>query len=124
MGEAGFDNAKNFVTNHCLHKKGEVDIDDGQRQGSFGREIGVVYCDGMNLNQASMSNNLAVILTEFCDVSEFSSGIADIFMHNSWGTGMVGFNRPSIDPANPGAGNDQLGLTWINPKEILFRLPH
>jgi DNA-binding beta-propeller fold protein YncE len=73
VGEAGFDTAKNFVTSHCLNKKGEVDIDDGQRRGSFGREIGIVYCDGMNLNQALMSNNLAVIETQFCDVSEFAS---------------------------------------------------
>jgi DNA-binding beta-propeller fold protein YncE/endonuclease YncB( thermonuclease family) len=73
VGEAGFDTAKNFVENHCLNKNGEVDIDEGQRQGSFGREIGVVYCGGMNLNQALMSNNLAEIITDFCDVSEFAS---------------------------------------------------
>ena len=64
---------KSFVEEHCLNKNGEVDLDDGQRGGSFGREIGVVYCDGMNLNQALMSNNLAVILTEFCEISEFAN---------------------------------------------------
>lgn len=51
-GQPGFDSAKDFVENLCLSKNGQVDIDDGQRQGSFGREIGVVYCDGINLNQA------------------------------------------------------------------------
>jgi len=72
-GEPGFHSAKTFVQNLCLGENGEVDIDDGQRQGSYGREIGVVYCDGVNLNQALMSNNLGVIDTEFCDVSEFSN---------------------------------------------------
>jgi endonuclease YncB( thermonuclease family) len=72
VGEQGFDTAKNFVEKLCLDKNGEVDIDDGQRQGSFGREIGVVYCDGVNLNSELMSKGYAVISTEFCDVSEFS----------------------------------------------------
>jgi endonuclease YncB( thermonuclease family) len=72
VGEPGFDTAKNFVEKLCLDKNGEVDIDDGQRQGSFGREIGVVYCDGVNLNSELMSKGYAVISTEFCDVSEFS----------------------------------------------------
>jgi micrococcal nuclease len=73
VGEPGFDTAKNFVEKLCLDKNGEVDIDDGQRQGSFGREIGVVYCDGVNLNSELMSKGYASTSTEFCDVSEFSA---------------------------------------------------
>jgi len=72
VGESGFYTAKNFVEKLCLGKNGEVDIDDGQRQGSFGRQIGVVYCDGVNLNSELMSKGYAHIITEFCDVSEFS----------------------------------------------------
>jgi len=72
VGESGFYTAKNFVEKLCLDKNGEVDIDDGQRQGSFGRQIGVVYCDGINLNSELMSKGYAVILTQFCDISEFS----------------------------------------------------
>ena len=53
-----------------------------------------------------------------------TDGIADIFMHNSWGTGTVGFNLPSTDPSKPNPGEDEFGLTWINEKEILYRLPH
>jgi hypothetical protein len=26
-------------------------MDEGQRQGSFGREIGMLYCEGVNVNQ-------------------------------------------------------------------------
>lgn len=72
VGEAGFYSAKNFVEKLCLDRYGEVDIDDGQRQGSFGREIGVVYCDGVNLNSELMSKGFAIISTEFCEISEFS----------------------------------------------------
>ncbi|HZL24196.1 MAG TPA: hypothetical protein VFC05_12790, partial [Nitrososphaeraceae archaeon] len=45
---------------------------DGQRRGSFGREIGVVYCDGKNLNEQLMENNLGIIDRRFCEKSEFS----------------------------------------------------
>lgn len=72
VGEPGFDTAKQFVIKLCLGKNGEVNIDDDQRQGSFGREIGVVYCDGVNLNSELMSKGYAVIITKYCDVSEFS----------------------------------------------------
>jgi micrococcal nuclease len=73
VGEAGFVPAKEFVENLCLDKDGQVDIDDGQRQGSFGREIGVVYCDGINLNSELMKKGYALISAEFCEVSEFSA---------------------------------------------------
>ena len=73
VGEAGFSSAKSFVEEICLDKNGEVDIDGGQRQGSFGRQIGVVYCDGANLNSELMSKGYAIISTEFCEVSEFSA---------------------------------------------------
>jgi micrococcal nuclease len=72
-GQQGFDEAKKFVEDLCLFKNGEVDIDDGQRQGSFGRDIGVVYCERTNLNEALVNNSLATISTEFCDVSEFAN---------------------------------------------------
>lgn len=73
-GQDGYQEAKNFVTDVCLNKKGEVDIDDGQRRGDrYGREVGVVYCDGINLNKALMENNLARIYTEYCDISEFKN---------------------------------------------------
>jgi len=39
VGEPGYDTAKQFVIKLCLGKNGEVNIDDGQRQGSFGREL-------------------------------------------------------------------------------------
>jgi endonuclease YncB( thermonuclease family) len=73
VGEAGFEPAKDFVESLCVNKNGQVDIDDGQRQGSFGREIGVVYCDGINLNSELIKKGYALISAEFCEVSEFAN---------------------------------------------------
>lgn len=73
-GQDGFKESKDFVTSLCLGKKGELDVDDGQRRGDrFGREIGVVYCDGVNLNERLMNESMANILTDYCDVSEFAN---------------------------------------------------
>ncbi|MDW0290201.1 MAG: thermonuclease family protein, partial [Nitrososphaeraceae archaeon] len=72
-GQAGFDKAKKFVESLCLGKKGELDVDSGQRRGDrYGREVGVVYCDGVNTNAKVMEYKMAKILTEFCEISEFS----------------------------------------------------
>ena len=72
-GDPGFKEATQFVVKLCLGENAEVDMDDGQRLGSFGREIGVVYCDGKNLNEQLMENNLGIIDTRFCEKSEFSN---------------------------------------------------
>jgi micrococcal nuclease len=73
-GQDGYKEAREFVKNLCLNKKGEVDIDDGQRRGDrYGREIGVVYCDGINVNKVLVENNLTKIYTEYCDISEFKN---------------------------------------------------
>lgn len=73
-GQPGFYEAKRFVESLCLGKKGELDVDNGQRRGDrYGREIGVVYCDGFNANEKLMNAKLARILTEFCDISEFAN---------------------------------------------------
>ncbi len=86
-GQLGFKDAKEFVSSLCLGKKGELDVDDGQRRGDrYGREIGVVYCNGINLNAKLMKEQLARILTEYCEVSEFSKEnwtriACDVTMH-------------------------------------------
>src|SRR5206468_6834578 len=73
-GQPGYKEAKEFVKSLCLGKNGELDVDDGQRRGDrYGREIGIVYCNGVNINEKLMDNHLAKILTQYCDVSEFSS---------------------------------------------------
>ena len=73
-GQVGFKEAKDFVESLCLGKKGELDVDNGQRRGDrYGRELGIVYCDGVNVNERLVNNRLAKIFTEYCDVSEFSN---------------------------------------------------
>jgi micrococcal nuclease len=73
-GQEGYKEAKEFIKKLCLNKKGQVDIDDGQRRGDrYGRDIGVVFCDGVNINKALVDNNLARIFTEYCDISEFKN---------------------------------------------------
>ena len=72
-GQEGYMKVKKLVQSLCLNKNGEVDIDDGQRRGDrYGREVGVVYCDGINLNKELIENNLALIYSKYCDISEFS----------------------------------------------------
>jgi micrococcal nuclease len=72
-GQPGYKEAKEFVSSLCLGKKGELDVDDGQRRGDrYGREIGIVYCNGVNLNEKLMNARLAQIITDYCDISEFS----------------------------------------------------
>jgi micrococcal nuclease len=74
IGENGYESAKNFVKDLCLGNDAEVDIDDGQRGGDrYGREIGVVYCNGVNVNSALMEKQYARIYTDYCDISEFAS---------------------------------------------------
>jgi micrococcal nuclease len=73
-GQKGYIEAKKLVQNICLNKKGQVDIDDGQRRGDrYGRDIGVVYCNGININKELIDKNLAKIYLRFCDISEFSN---------------------------------------------------
>ena len=73
-GQPGFYQAKEFVESICLGKTGELDVDSGQRRGDrYGREVGVVYCNGINTNEQLMTGKLARILVEFCDISEFSN---------------------------------------------------
>lgn len=49
-----------------------------------------------------------------------TDNLTDVFIYNAWGTGMIGFNYPSVVAARPEANQDQLGIIWI----ILYRLPH
>ena len=71
--QKGYQSAKNFVKDLCLGEKAKVDIDDGQPKDSYGRTVGLVYCDGVNLNQKLMDNDLANILTKYCSKSEFDN---------------------------------------------------
>ncbi len=70
--ESGFQEAKDFVSNLCpVGSNALVDQDDYQLYDSYGRMLAVVYCGGKNLNKELLKEGHAVILTQYCDDSEF-----------------------------------------------------
>lgn len=50
-------------------------------------------------------------------IDYITDGLTDIFIYNTWGTGMVGVNYVE----GFGDIHEEIGLTWINPTEILYR---
>jgi len=46
--------------------------DDGQTQGSFGRIVALVYCNGVNLNKAVIEEGFGEISFDSCHQSEFA----------------------------------------------------
>ncbi len=73
LNESGGVNAREFIQTICpVGSSVLVDEDDGQRQGSYGRILGVIYCNGMNLNEELLDANLGYLSSGFCQSSEFS----------------------------------------------------
>lgn len=74
LNEFGGQEAKEFIEKICpVGSKALVDEDDGQTQGSYGRIIGVIYCNGMNLNEEILDADLGYLSSGFCSKSEFST---------------------------------------------------
>lgn len=73
-GDKDYFQAGDYIETVCpVGSKVVVDEDDGQTQGSFGRIIGKIYCNGIILNEEILESGHAVILTKFCPISEFSN---------------------------------------------------
>lgn len=75
-GEDGYDEATDTTESECpVGSEALVDEDDGQKGGSFGRLIGVVFCDGnsSSLNEILLETGKAVLYGDFCGVSEFAN---------------------------------------------------
>jgi len=71
--EDGYNEAREFLELFCpVGSSIIIDQDDGQPVDSYGRILGVVYCNGINLNEAVLEAGHAEIFTKFCSVSEFS----------------------------------------------------
>jgi hypothetical protein len=74
LDESGGMKSKEFIENICpVGSTVLVDEDDGQTQGSYGRIIGVIYCNGLNLNEEVLTNGSGYLSSGFCSTSEFSS---------------------------------------------------
>jgi micrococcal nuclease len=72
--ELGYNEAKDFISQNCLDKPATVDPDNNQDL-SYGRLVALVYCDGININEAIIAAGFASTYKSFCGVSEF--GISD-----------------------------------------------
>ena len=73
VGQPGYSEAKQFTAQLCsVGSQALVDEDDGQTGGSYGRMVAVVYCGGVNLNAELLRSGLAVLVTYYCGVSNFS----------------------------------------------------
>jgi len=66
--------SRNFIQTICpVGSDVIVDEDDGQPEESYGRIIGVIYCNDMNLNEELLDAGLGYLENRFCDSSEFAS---------------------------------------------------
>jgi len=66
--------AKDFIDGICpVGSTATIDEDDGQTKGSYDRILGVIYCDGKNLNEQLVESGYGYLSKEFCSVSEFSN---------------------------------------------------
>ena len=102
--ESGFDEAKNFMTEKCLDKNSEVDPDNNQGL-TYGRTVAVVYCEGVNVNEAILDNGFADVYQDFCDVSEF----ADSNWAQEHGCSSNNSNKDNEDKVeSSGINNNQL----------------
>ncbi len=73
LHESGGIGAREFTFGVCpVGSVAIVDEDDGQKEGSFGRMIGVVYCGDNLLNSELLDFRKATIDERFCSTSEFS----------------------------------------------------
>lgn len=75
-GEVGYNEATKITVSICpVGANALIDEDDGQKEGSHDRLIGVVYCNGSttSLNQILLEEGKATVNENFCDVSEFAN---------------------------------------------------
>ncbi len=74
-GEDGYNEATKLTESVCpIGASALVDEDDGQKEGSFDRLIGVVTCNGnwISVNQILLEEGKAMVYEDFCGVSEFA----------------------------------------------------
>lgn len=64
--------ASNFIEEICpVGSAVVVDQDDSQLQDKYGRLLGVVYCNDLNLNKELLDSSLGDLYSAFCNQSEF-----------------------------------------------------
>jgi hypothetical protein len=72
LNEINGPEARDFIANLCpVGSRAIVDEDDLQTQGSYGRILGVIYCNRVNLNEELVNSQYGYISKGFCGSSEF-----------------------------------------------------
>jgi len=70
----GGEDSRNFIQTICpVGSSVLVDEDDGYPEESSDRIVGVIYCNGMNLNQELLDADMGYLADRFCDSSEFAA---------------------------------------------------
>ena len=73
MNAVGGNDAKIFVEKICpVGSDVLIDEDDGQIEGSYGRLIGKVFCQGIMLNEKILENQHGELSSVHCSASEFA----------------------------------------------------
>lgn len=71
--EYDYSQARNYLAIICpIGTPVLVDEDDLQTEGRYGKIIGIIYCNNLNLNEQILEVGHAEILTLFCSKSEFA----------------------------------------------------
>ncbi len=72
-GYGGVD-SRDFIQTICpVGSDVIVDEDDGYPEESYDRIIGVIYCNGMNINAELLDADMGYLAYRFCDSSEFAA---------------------------------------------------
>ncbi|MDO8869830.1 MAG: thermonuclease family protein [Methanobacteriaceae archaeon] len=72
-GQAGYQEAKDFVKSYCLGKTVYLDIDDAKNHDKYGRTLAVVYVGNQNINALLLKKGYAEIM--YIPPSEFPRGL-------------------------------------------------
>jgi len=74
VNQSGYQEAKDYTSSLCnVGSKIEINQDSGQPHDYYGRIVAEIYCQNKNLNAELVTNNLAVIETQYCSRSEFAT---------------------------------------------------
>lgn len=66
--------ARSFIQEVCpVGSSVVVDQDDSQPEDKYGRILGVIHCNDLNLNKELLDSGLGDLYSAFCDQSEFST---------------------------------------------------
>ena len=69
--DPGGEEAKTFAEAECSSGSESVFILDRGQKPTFGREVGLVFCSDVSLNELLLENDYAEIDPRFCERSEF-----------------------------------------------------